>query len=169
LRLPALLAGREQPADNTERLAFAHLCSQSFVARYALAARLYTEAFRADPGRKDPLGAVDRVDAAVAAARAGCGQGQDAAGLSDRDKTQLREQARTWLEAELALWTAPGQSAPPQARVRLLRSWQRHAGLAGVRDPAALAGLPPAEQQAWLKLWQAIDTERARVIAPPKN
>jgi tetratricopeptide (TPR) repeat protein len=169
VRLPALLAGRDQPSDNAERLGFAHLCGQPFVARYALAAGLYSEAFRVDPGWKDSLGAVDRVDAAVTAARAGCGQGQDADSLTVTDKTQLREQARTWLDAELALWTTRGQSVPAQARVIILRSWLRHAGLDAVRDPAALARLPRAERQAWQKLWQAIERERARASAPPKD
>jgi tetratricopeptide (TPR) repeat protein len=165
-RLGGLLGGRDRPANNAERLAFAHLCGQPFVARYAMAARLYKAAFDADPGWKDPLGAVDRVDAAVAAARAGSGQSPDADSLSDRDKTQLREQARTWLVAELARWTAPGQSVPPQARVMMLRSWQRQAGLAAVRDPAALARLPPAERQPWQELWRAIETQRTQLSTP---
>jgi tetratricopeptide (TPR) repeat protein len=162
-RLPALLAGRDRPASNTERLGFAHLCSQLFEARYALAAHLYQEAFRNDPTWIDDLHAVDRSDAAIAAARAGCGQGKDADGLDDTERTRLRQQARTWLEAELALWAQRARSGQPGAAgvVRqTLRNWQRSRGLAAVREPAAVPKLPPAERQDWQKLWQAVAAER---------
>src|SRR6267154_2705527 len=80
-RLPGLIAGRDRPADNAERLAFADLSRQRRERRYALAARLYTDAFHADPKLAEDLREANRFHAACAAAAAGCGQGEDAAGL----------------------------------------------------------------------------------------
>ncbi len=148
-RLPGLIAGRDKPADDAERLAFADLCGQPFVGRYALAARLYADGSGADP-----------VLAATAAAQAGCGQGQDAAGLDEGEKTKLRRQALSWLQAELTLWKEQARSASPEARAAVsqaLRTWQRNAGLDGVRDPDALAKLPEAERDEWRKLWQDVE------------
>jgi tetratricopeptide (TPR) repeat protein len=160
-RLPELLAGRDQPADNAERLAFADLCGQPFEGRYALAARLYADAFHTDPTLTGDLRTAYGSDAATVAARAGCGQGQDAAGLDEAEKARLRLQALGWLRAELALWTEQIQGdSPPPARVaarQALRAWQRSTGLAGVRDPEALALLPEAERAAWQKLWQEVE------------
>jgi Tfp pilus assembly protein PilF len=164
-RLDGLLARPDAPRDNAERLAFAELCGQPFEGRYALAARLYADAIRADPRLANDLGAGNRFDAAAAAARAGCGQGQDAAGLDDPEKARLRRQALDWLRADLSLLTEEAHSDTPQARAAVgqrLRAWQRHAGLAGVRDPAGLARLPEAEGRAWQELWRDVEAVRAR-------
>jgi hypothetical protein len=142
-------------------LGFADLCAQPFEGRYVLAVRLFSEVFRADPALASDLRTAKRTDAAIAAAQAGCGHGQDALKLDEKAKTALRQQALAWLQADLALlaeW-APSDK-PPAARAAVqqkLRTWQREAGLAGVRDPAALAKLPEAEREAWQRLWQ--DTE----------
>ena len=56
----------------------------------------------------------------------------------------------------------------PQARAdvrRALRHWRQDVDLAGVRDPAALAGLPEAEREAWRKLWQEVEAVLARAGA----
>jgi hypothetical protein len=44
-----------------------------------------------------------------------------------------------------------------------LRYWRQDPDLAGVRDPAALAKLPPAERKAWEALWLKVDEVLARV------
>jgi tetratricopeptide (TPR) repeat protein len=169
-RLPGLAAGRDQPADNAERLAFADLCRQPWVRRYALAARLYADAFRADPRLAGDLRSANSFKAACAAATAGCGQGLGAP-PDETEKARLRTQALAWLRAELAVWAKQAGSEMPQARAavgRALRAWRRDAGLAGVRDPA-LARLPEAERQAWRKLWEEVDAALARASAPPKE
>src|SRR5207253_10940868 len=79
VRLPKLLTGGDQPANNAERLGFADLCAQPFEGRYVLAVRLYREAFNANPALVDDLRITKRTDAAMAAVQAGCGRGQDAA------------------------------------------------------------------------------------------
>jgi hypothetical protein len=69
--------------------------------RYAAAARYYAEAFRAAPRfLAEPLGH-HRYRAACASARAGCGQGRDAAKLDETSRARFRRQARDWLRDEL--------------------------------------------------------------------
>jgi tetratricopeptide (TPR) repeat protein len=168
-RLPALADGRDRPADDAEGLAFADLCAQPFEARYALAARLYADAFRARPALADDPEAAHRADAALAAARAGWGQGQDAAGLDEAERARWRGQALSWLRAELALRAEQARSDRPASRVtarQVLTALRHHADRAGLRDPAGLAKLPPAERQAWQQLWQDLDAARDRADAP---
>jgi protein O-mannosyl-transferase len=159
-RLPGLLAGRDQPADNVERLAFAALCRQPCERRYALAARLYADAFRSDSKLAEDVRSENRFNAAVASAAAGCGQGQDVAGLKETEKVELRAQALSWLQADLAIWKKHAQSdvLPALTAVqRALRMWKRNVGLAGVRDSTALAQLPQEEREEWQMLWQGVD------------
>ena len=75
--MAAFLRGEYQPADNNERLALIGVCE--FENRQAQLARLWSDAFAADPS----LAAGHRYNAACAAALAGCGNGADAANLSD--------------------------------------------------------------------------------------
>jgi Flp pilus assembly protein TadD len=154
-RLADLIAGRDRPADNSERLAFAMLCDQQ--RHYALAARLYREAFGDEPALADDPRSAHRLHAAAAAAAAGCGQ--DAAPLDEKERANLRHQALEWLQAQVEYWTRLVQSDRPEVRAaagRKLRMLQRDAHFAGVRDPAALAHLPQAEQQQWRKLWDEV-------------
>jgi Flp pilus assembly protein TadD len=157
-RLPGLLAGKDQPANNGERLGFAELCEQPFVRRYAQAAHLYAEAFGNDPALADDPRTGRRTAAAIAAARAGCGRGRDADALNDEARAKLRRQSLEWLQADLARWRQWAHQ--PQTRtilVQTLRDWQKNEGLAGVRESAALARLPAEERAAWQKMWQEIE------------
>jgi serine/threonine-protein kinase len=154
-RLPAALAGLAPPASTRERLELAELCL-GYKRRYAAAAGFYAAAFAADPGLAErPNG--HRYNAARAAARAGCGQGEDAAGLTGSDRARLRRQALDWLRTDLAAWQkrARDPANREQARQALAR-WQADAALAAVRDPAALAGLLRSEQQEWRQLWAEV-------------
>jgi tetratricopeptide (TPR) repeat protein len=171
-RLPALIAGRDQPADNAERLALADLCRQPGERRYALAVRLYADAFRTDPALADDPRTANRFHAALAAAAAGCGQGQDADRLDEQEKSRLRRQALNWLQADLAVLSRQAQSrlAPSRAAVQqVLRMWQRDVGLAGVRDPAALAKRPEEEREAWRKLWREVEMVLDKASTPTKG
>lgn len=163
-RLSALVAERFRPETNAERLGYATLCRQPFVARYALAVRLYTAAFSADPKLSEDVRTGLRYEAAAAAAQAGCGQGRDAEGLDAEGKAQLRRQARTWLQAELSDWAKLLLKKSPQDRAAVrqaLRVWQSDLRLDGVREAAALGRLPEAEREAWRKLWQEVQELRA--------
>ena len=72
-------------------------------------------------------------------------------GLTDADRTKLRNQARAWLEAELSAWTKlldSSKSSERQVIAGTLQHWQQDSDLASVREPTALAKLPDDERQA---------------------
>jgi tetratricopeptide (TPR) repeat protein len=150
-RLPAVLRGDDQP-DAPQRLRYADLCVRT--KRYAAAARLFAEAFAAQPKRADDLRAQSRYNAACAAARAAAGQGGDTAKLDAKERARLRQQALDWLRADLALWAKTTDRAVLQ---RTLAHWQQDPDLASLRDKDALAKLPEAEREAWKKLWQEVE------------
>jgi hypothetical protein len=155
-KLPAILEGKEKPADDAERLALARLCLEPFKGLYAAAYRLYAEAFAHDAKLADDVQQLHRYNAACAAARAGCGQGKDTDQLDDKERARLRKQALEWLRADLAWWANQADSAEPKPRETIqkqMRHWQADADLAGVRDKDALEKIPEAERGDWRKLW----------------
>jgi serine/threonine-protein kinase len=190
--LPAFLDGKYQPQDNDERLALLGICQ--FQGRYGAAARLYADAFAADPQLADDLNkeclrrtggreAVgDRIEAfnsacrylaARCAALAGCGQGKDGESLSAEERTRWRDQARDWLQADLAAWAKMLDSDSQAARdlaKRILEHWQVDPDLAGLRDPLALEKLPPDERQKYHTLWNTVAAARNQVaVAAPAD
>src|SRR5262249_41486470 len=93
------------------------------------------------------------------AALAAAGQGQDEPPPEDAAKAKLRLQALAWLRADLALWTQrleSGQSAARAAVQQMMKHWQQDPDLAGIRDAAALAKLPPNERAALPTLWAGV-------------
>jgi tetratricopeptide (TPR) repeat protein len=160
-RLPAILSGKDKPADASERLDFAHLCFWKM--HYGAAARFYRDAFAAEPKLADDVPSDVRYLAACAAARAGCGQGKDAGELHDEERARWRGQALEWLRQDLAWWG----KAPSHAQVRKrLREWQADACLGGVRGQDALARLPVQERERWESLWSNVDALLARISEP---
>jgi serine/threonine-protein kinase len=162
-RLPAVLQGKDKPAGAAECLDFAALCQAT--KRYAAAARLYADAFAADPKLAGDLRAGHRYNAACCAALAAAGQGEGAGKLADEERKRLRKQALDWLRAELTARTKQSKSWWPgeagQAR-EALRHWQKDADLAGLRDTAALGKFPAAERDAWQRLWADVDARLQR-------
>jgi hypothetical protein len=159
-----VLDGKERPADVQEMLAFADLCYQPFLKRYAAAARFWTDAFTADARLPDDWKAHHRYNAACCAALAGCGQGNDAARQGDKEKARLRQQALDWLKTDLAHWSRLAQSGKADDRTlvrQILQHWQVDSDLAGVRA-GALAKLPQPERDAWKKLWADVEAVLAR-------
>ncbi len=153
-KLPAFLKGEFQPKDNTERLGLAGVC-QGKKLNHA-AARLYADAFAADPKAADDLNAGHRHTAACVAALAAAGQGEDAAKLDDKERARLRKQALGWVRADLALWTKrlDGNQPGDRARVQAAMShWRQDYDLAGIRDEAALVKLSEPERDEWHALW----------------
>src|SRR5262249_48350228 len=67
-KLPALLEGKENPADDAERLGLAQLCQEPFQKRFAASARFYAEAFAHEAKLADDLQKGYRYNAACAAA-----------------------------------------------------------------------------------------------------
>jgi serine/threonine-protein kinase len=153
-KLPAFLKGDFQPTTNGERLALAEWCQIRKL--YRKSAGLSAAAFAADPELADDLKAGHRYNAARSAALAAAGQGDDAAQLDDKERTRLRQQARDWLCADLALRSKhldSGKAADRTAVLQALRHWQRDSNLAALRDEAALAKLPEEQQKAFTQLW----------------
>jgi hypothetical protein len=154
-KLPAILKREVRPAAARAGFALAQLCHQ-YKRLYAAAARLYADAFAAEPRLADDPRAPHRYDAACSAALAATGKGEEAAKLDDEGRARLRGQALVWLRAHLLFRALQvEQSTPPvrAAAVKSLRHWQADPDLAGVRDAVALAGLPLAERAAWQRLW----------------
>jgi hypothetical protein len=155
-------------------LDFAQLCQLPSRQQYAGAARCFAEAFAEDPTLAGDLGASHRSNAARAAALAGCGQGQDAAGLDEKERARLRHLALAWLRADLEargrLLEKEGDHAGP-GTAGILQHWLIDPGFAGVRGPKTLAELPEAERQPWQQLWaDATDTlARARGKTTPEQ
>jgi hypothetical protein len=166
--LPVLLRGQAAPADADQSAAFADLCRRPFKRRFAAAARFYADAFAADPTLTDDLATSPRYVAATAATLAGVGKGDDAP-ADAAARARLRDQARTWLRADLDAWKQRLAAGGPDDRGlcrQALQGWKKDDDLDGVRHPVALAEFPPSEQDAWMKLWAEVDAVLARAAAP---
>jgi serine/threonine protein kinase/Flp pilus assembly protein TadD len=164
-RLPAILEDKAQPKDAGERVAFAQLCQLPCRKHYAAAARFYAEAFTDDPALAEKLGEpASRYDAACSAALAGCGQGEDAKSLDDKERARLRRQALDWLRADLAAWQKALEKEPDKAPAggQQLAHWLEDPDFAGVRGPEALAKLAETEREPWQKLWADVANTLAR-------
>lgn len=176
--LPAFLRGEYEPQDNDERLALVGICQAQ--SRYTTAARLYAAAFQADPELADKLTIECRcrsmedepfyervesinTDARYLAARcatlAGCGQGKDAAGLNQAERARWRQQAREWLQADLALWkkTLINRTEKDLALARrMLTHWQAEPDLAAIRDLKALDEVSASERDDCFRFWDEV-------------
>jgi tetratricopeptide (TPR) repeat protein len=153
-KLPAFLKGEFQPRGTAELVGLVGVCEAKKL--YHAATRLYADAFAADPKLADDLKAAHRYNAACHAALAAADQGEDAGKLDDKEKARLRKQALDWLRADLALYTMQLESGQLADRTKMqqkLKHWQQESDLAGLRDAAALAQLPAAEQKAFAQFW----------------
>ncbi|HEV3258953.1 MAG TPA: protein kinase, partial [Gemmataceae bacterium] len=184
--LPAFLQGRYQPQDNDERLAMVGICQ--FEGLYAAAARLYADAFAADPNlddnlttqcryrtlreeqpiddRMDPLETASRYLAARCAALAGGGLGKDGAKLSEAERTRWRKQARVWLQADLALWVktlGSDNDMDHGLTKRMLKLWQVEPDLTGIRELNALDELSANERNECVALWHEVGLVLKRI------
>jgi eukaryotic-like serine/threonine-protein kinase len=163
----AFLEGKYWPHDNTERLAFLGVCR--FKNLNLAAARLYVDAFAADPTLADDYHANHRSNAACAAALVGCGGASDGRPLSEAERAGWRKQTCAWLKADLAAWAramnSNSRAERDLAKQRLTR-WQIDPDLAGVRDASALERFSKDEREEWLALWRDIAAvlDRAQTI-----
>jgi serine/threonine-protein kinase len=162
----AFLEGKYQPHENTERLALLGVCR--FKNLNLAAARLYADAFAADPKlADDPVS--HRYNAALVAALAGCGCGQDAHKLSEEERTRWRKQAQEWLRADLTEWAKKLETGPAADRVlmqKVLTHWQADPDLVGLREPSALDKLSADERKEWLALWHEVGNLLERAQGP---
>ena len=183
--LPAFLRGEYEPKDNDDRLALVGNCQSQ--GRYRAAARLYAEAFTADPALADNLATEcryrstreepysERVEsintearylAARCAVLAGCGLGKDGARLSRPEQARWRKQARAWLRADLALWVKTLENGSEQDLAlakRMLTRWQVEPDLAGIRELKALDETSADEHNECSALWDEVGAVLGRI------
>jgi serine/threonine-protein kinase len=165
--LQALLDGNRQPQDNDERLALLGACQ--FTNRSVALARLYADAFDADPNLAENVPAGTRYHAARAAVMAGCGQGKEAEQRPDKERALRRRQALDWLRQDLGWWgkrLANGNAQTSAEVQQRLRLWRGDPDLATVRARDALAELPGEERERWERLWSDVDALLRRAGAP---
>jgi serine/threonine-protein kinase len=160
--LSAFLEGKYQPRDNDERLALIGVCQ--FTNRSLSLARLYADAFAADPTLAENFRSGRRYSAARAAALVGCGRGADAAGVGEPERARWRQQARKWLRADLAAWNRALDRDPVGTRdpVRGVTMWRADPDLAGLFEPSELEKLPPDERKDCVALSNEIGNALAR-------
>jgi tetratricopeptide (TPR) repeat protein len=155
-----------------ESIVFAQICEKAHRMQYAAAARFFAAAFAEQPKLAEDFRAHHRYNAACAAALAGCGQGKDADGLSEKERADLRQQALDWLRADLAAHSAQLTKEPERAGpvVIKMQHWQADTDLAGVRGDSQTT-LPPDERQAWQQLWADVakTLARAQSMAVPQK
>jgi tetratricopeptide (TPR) repeat protein len=166
-RLPAFLKGEHKPRDTAERLDLAGVCTAKRL--HHTAARLYAQAFAADPKLAEDLRFGHRYNAACAAALAAAGKGKDAARPDDKERTRLRKQAIDWLRADLTAWEKRLQSGNRGDRAMVqavMNHWQKDADAACIRDRAALEKLPADEQKAFTQLWADVAALQKKAEAP---
>ncbi len=162
-KLADVLAGKATATDNGERLGLAEVCR--LTRRYVAAARLYADAFTADPKLAEELKAGHRFNAAWCATIASSGPAIDADKLDDQEQRRLREQALAWLRADLEQWKKRVESGTLEDRQAVratLLHWQREVNLACVREAAALKKLSAGQQESWRKLWADVATVRKK-------
>jgi serine/threonine protein kinase/Flp pilus assembly protein TadD len=161
-KLSAFLKGKFQPQTGQEQAELAALCQK--YKKYPLtAARLFSDAFRADP--KLALdGWYLAVHASVVAA---ADPGKDPTQLKPGEPTQLRKQALFILKARLtALKAKLAKEAQAVAAVRHdLKEWYTDPDLVSVRDDKLLAKLPESEQRDWRQFWAEVED----LIGPKKK
>jgi hypothetical protein len=168
--LPALLRGEERPMDAAELAGFAELCYGKQL--FATSARLWKKAFAAHVGHPEAPSTGSHFHAARAAARAGCGQGNDDPTPDAAARAELRSQARDWLRADLAQWSEPHEQTTGAVRREVraqLARWRSDPDLACVRDPEALARLADSEREGWDSLWATVGAllAKAHPVAKP--
>jgi tetratricopeptide (TPR) repeat protein/tRNA A-37 threonylcarbamoyl transferase component Bud32 len=169
-RLPAILAGTQQPKSPQEQVEFAALSSE-YKHLYVAAVRLYSSAFAADPKLAANLHSQHRYNAACAAALAAAGQGDDAKGLAVEEWAWLQQHALDWLRADLAVYAklvAQGNPQVRQAVQQRLAHWQQDDDLMAVRYQDWLAAMPEFDRARWQKLWADVAALQKEAAAAPK-
>jgi Flp pilus assembly protein TadD len=151
-RLPAILRGEDKPPAGNE-WTVPEMCAAKGL--NVAATRRYEEIITGNPKLLADRNMALGLRCACTAALAGCGRGQDAAGLSGAERARWRGVALRYLRKELEVW---GKEPRVQGEQRLaaengVRTWLYDPALGGVREPAALAKLPAEERKEWRRLW----------------
>jgi tetratricopeptide (TPR) repeat protein len=163
-RLSAVIQGEQPPGDAVQLIDLADLTGR--MNRYAISARLYTEAFASKPKLAANTNTWDRYNAACSAAQAAAGKGEDVRLLPDKVVVMFRCWALNWLRDELrdyALLADRNDAAQRREIQSRLVHWRRDPDLASIRDPRALEHLPENERIAWQALWRDVDELLSRL------
>jgi serine/threonine-protein kinase len=164
-RIGPILRGKEIPSDPDVQLDVAELCRVTH--RFAAAAKLYRDAFRAKPASADYPWSENRFRAAIAAVQAGTrsNRAEDDLRLDDGERAGWRAQALQWLGAERdSSAHLLGRYEPEQRGLarKTLEIMTHHRDLIVVRDESALKKLPQSEREAWLRFWAEVNGLIAR-------
>jgi tetratricopeptide (TPR) repeat protein len=158
-RLPAMKQGAEYPATSADMAAMAGVCCTQRQKEYALAVRLYTDAFDTDP-RLAAAPASHRYNAACAAIRLAAGDDVD--GPIDADEASFhRNRAWEWLAADLARYRPFATSAQSESRrwaSDRIGPWMTDPDLDSVRDAKRRESLPQDERLLWDRFWAEVET-----------
>jgi serine/threonine-protein kinase len=167
--LPAVLQGEASPANASDAITLADMCQLKKL--HAGAARLFAEAFTADPRLAADLDAPHRYNAACNAALAAAAQGADARALPDKVTAMFRRWALAWLREDLTAYARLAEGSAPAANKKIqqaLTYWRSDPDLTSVRYPSALDHLPDHERAAWQALWREVDELAKRVADKDK-
>jgi hypothetical protein len=163
-KLPAVQRQEVQPRDNNERLAFVEVCMAK--QQNLTAVRLYKEAFTMTPVLAQKLDS-HRYNAACCAVLAANSKDGESAGLENKRRCQLRQQALDWLRADLAGFTAllnkNGTKALPEV-TRVMKHWLADADFNSVRGAEAISGLAESERSDWQQLWQEVEALLSQAV-----
>jgi serine/threonine-protein kinase len=165
------LSGEATPTNPAEAVALASLCLQPYKKRYAASARLYADAFAAEPKLAADPDQQHRYAAACSAALAAAGQGEDARLLPDKVVTMFRRWALGWLRDDLTAYAQLAVQNHPVVKQTIqqrLAHWRQDPDLASMRDRPALDHLAEDERAACQALWCAVD-KLARRLAQTDN
>jgi serine/threonine-protein kinase len=154
-KLPALLSGKTEPASAVERVEYARLCSYKRL--HAACARLYQQAFTAQPRFAANPRTFHRFEAACAAALTGAGLASDGGELDEAERGRWWQQALDWLQADIDLLRQRLENGKGQECLMVLRGWFPLATQHRFRDPKWAAKLPYVKRRAWDHLWADID------------
>jgi Flp pilus assembly protein TadD len=173
-QLAATLAGKESPNNAEVALTLAWMCQQPYKKRHAASARLYADAFAAEPKLATDLNAEYRYNAARSAALAAAGEGEDARLLPDKAAAMFRRWALGWLRDDLTDYSKVAENNPAvkQTIQERLSHWKGDSDLASVRDAQALERLPDNERADWQALWRDVDElleQAAKKVEPIKG
>jgi eukaryotic-like serine/threonine-protein kinase len=167
---------------NAERLQLAYHANER--KRFSASARLFAEALDCEPNLADDRAGQHAYNAACAAALAAAAKGVDQPSAvqfasiavapgrasarqteqsekppTDTERRKLRNQSRSWLRAELAIWAKLLATANEQQRafiVATLKHWLQDGDLISVRDTSALDALPDDERRQWRTIWNEV-------------
>jgi serine/threonine protein kinase/tetratricopeptide (TPR) repeat protein len=157
-QLSAVLRGEMTPTNREEQIACAQLCFDR--TQYGASARFWSDALQLATDFDENATVDYRYDAAAAATLAGLGRGADADVLDEPQRAHWRGWALAWLREDFhGIRNGQGPA------VQRVQRWLNQPDLAVLRDPAAVAELPTAEQAFYKELWAEVQAFLVRVDA----